>query len=154
LPEQARFVERRRFPDEHAVPALQGYPYPSWSQVKRACAQRCAWLDQKIGRLTATGSSSGSSRFLLHELASLVWLVEEAERRRSAWRRDAPPRGVPCLVTALDEVGARRVVLASAAVDGGVASWSSGGSPLPRVVAWAPVPEAAESAGAEPGVGS
>lgn len=138
------------FPEDHAVAALQGYPYPRWARVKRACARRCAWLGQKIARRTATGEPTG---LILDELASVVWLVEETERRRAGWRRGAAPCGVPCLVTVTSELGDQSVVLAVASLDGDSVVWSAGGSRLSRVLAWMPVPEAAEP-DAEPEVAS
>jgi len=138
------------FSDDHPVPALRGYPHPKWSRVKRARAQRCVWLDQKIGQRTATG---GEANLLIEELASLVWLVEEVERRRATdvastlgsvpWRRGPPPRGVRCLVTTRDAAARRDLTCASVSLDHEDTAWFSDGARLHHVVAWMLAPEPA-----------
>ncbi len=141
-----------KFPEDHAIPVLQGYPYPKLSSVKRACAKRCVWLNQKIVQRAALGERTG---LLIEELAGLAWLVEEAERVRSlpvvgvrgndAWRRDAPPRDVCCLVTARDEAGVAWVTCATALPDHEDLIWLSAGTRVLGVIAWMPAPAPAEA---------
>ena len=70
-----------QFKNDHPLPALRGYTVPSWHLVKRACAKRCKYLDMKIGQRAALGEPI---ELLVEELASIVWLVEEIERRKNA----------------------------------------------------------------------
>ncbi len=63
--------------------------------------------------------------------------------RAATWRRDAPPRGVRCLVTVLGMAGAPFVAVASASPDFDDVVWFGDGKRFHRVVAWMPAPEAA-----------
>lgn len=64
----------------------------------------------------------------------------------AVWRRDAPPRGVRCLVTwtGADGRSLPRVKVASVSLDYDEERWFSDGERLHHVVAWMPAPEAAE----------
>jgi hypothetical protein len=64
----------------------------------------------------------------------------------AVWRRDAPPRGVRCLVTWTGSDGRARprVNVASVSLDYDEERWFSDGEPLHNVIAWMLAPEAAE----------
>lgn len=70
-------MTRPCFPSDHVVEALRDFPIPTWMRMKRALAQRCAWLDARIGQRVALGLPV---RRELEELAAIVALVELAER--------------------------------------------------------------------------
>jgi len=62
------------------------------------------------------------------------------------WRRDAPPRGVRCLVTwtGSEDSARPRVNVASVSPDHDEERWFSNGQPLHNVIAWMLAPEPAE----------
>jgi hypothetical protein len=73
-------------------------------------------------------------------------LTPEEAASAVVWRRDAPPRGVRCLVTWTGSDGRARprVNVASVSLDYDEERWFSDGEPLHNVIAWMLAPEAAE----------
>lgn len=73
--------DRPLFSADHACESLRGYPVPDRARMRRVIAERCAWLEKRIGENTRAGR--GSSHHVL-ELAALVALVEQWEALRRA----------------------------------------------------------------------
>jgi hypothetical protein len=75
--------ERPMFPADHPLESLRGYPVPDRAQVRRMLAERCAWLELRIGENTRVGRGNNHH---VKELAALVQMEAEwtdLRRRRS-----------------------------------------------------------------------
>jgi hypothetical protein len=77
--------ERPTFPEDHPCESLRGYPVPERARMRRLIAERCAWLEKRIGENARSGSGTGHH---VLELAALVELEaqwsEARQRARSA----------------------------------------------------------------------
>lgn len=72
---------REHFPADHPCEALREYPFPGVQRMRKSIADRCVWLDRRIGENTRAGG--GVAHHVL-ELASLVRMEAEWTAMRTA----------------------------------------------------------------------
>jgi len=65
---------RAEFPTDHPCESIREYPVPDRARIRRVLADRCAWLERRIGENLLAGRGMG------HHVVELAVLVQiEAE---------------------------------------------------------------------------